>query len=224
MGKRLFALTALCILTASLAAAATITESMRNLAQSKDFIEIQPGGQIAIDLRYASTNNFTKTNLYGEFNKAYLHKDAALKLLKASENLGASHPGHKLLILDALRPRSVQRALYAHVKGSAMQPYVADPDKGSVHNYGLAVDLTVIGPDSREIDMGTGFDDFSPLSEPQKEDGFLKNGRLSAAQIANRKILRNAMTKAGFIQQPLEWWHYDAMLKKDIKSSYEIFE
>jgi D-alanyl-D-alanine dipeptidase len=92
----------------------------------------------------------------------------------------------------------------------AQRLYVADPKIGSIHNYGFAVDLTLADAAGREVDMGTGFDDFTPLSEPRLEERFLAEGRLSDDQVTNRRLLRGVMEEAGFRHLPLEWWHFDA--------------
>ncbi len=194
------------------------------IQSSTDFVEIRPSAQIAIDLRYASTNNFVGRNLYGEFAKAYLHRIAAEKLHKAAANLASVKPGHHLLILDALRPRSVQFILWDKVKGTDQQEYVADPKVGSIHNYGFAVDLTIIDPEGQELDMGTPFDDFSPVAQTQLETRFFKEGRLSEKQIRNRHLLRKAMEDAGFIQLPIEWWHYDALPKDQVIGKFPLVE
>lgn len=204
--------------------AATVEESMKMLSLSKDFVEIQPSQTVVIDLRYASRNNFTGKNLYGVFNKAWLHKVAAEKLFAALKTLEKLKPGYKLVIYDALRPRSVQRILWDYVKGTDEETYVANPDGGSIHNYGLAVDLSLQDQNGKELDMGTWFDDFSPLSQPKLEEQFLKEGKLSKEALKNRNLLRKVMESAGFIQLSIEWWHFDALPKKEIKEKYKIIE
>ena len=179
---------------------------------------------VKIDLRYATTNNFMNENLYRDLKTAYIHNQAHEKLKKAAANLQKAKPGWQLLIYDALRPRSVQKKLWAKVKGTPQEEYVADPAKGSIHNYGFAVDLTVIDDKGKEIDMGTGYDDFRPLAKPELEDKYLKSGELKPEQIANRKILRAAMESAGFIQLPNEWWHFDALPGKEVRGKHKIVE
>ncbi|RYZ97756.1 MAG: peptidase M15, partial [Proteobacteria bacterium] len=75
-----------------------------------------------------------------------------------------------------------------------------------------------------ELDMGTGFDDLSPLAEPRREAEFLLNAELSLAQVANRKILRAVMEEAGFLQLPHEWWHFDALPAVDVRAQYRRVE
>ncbi|MBI1819999.1 MAG: M15 family metallopeptidase [Nitrospirae bacterium] len=197
---------------------------MEVLSLSREFVEILPSKEMAIDLRYASLNNFTGQNLYGDFKKAYLHRIAAEKLAKAAAILQTLRPGRQMVIYDALRPRSAQQILWNHVKGTSKEHYVANPQGGSMHNFGFAVDLSLYDASGKELDMGTLFDEFTPMSQPRLEDQFLKEGKLSEAQIQNRHLLRKAMEEAGFIQLPIEWWHFDALPKSEVKASYKIIE
>jgi D-alanyl-D-alanine dipeptidase len=194
------------------------------VASSPDFIEILPSPMVAIDLRYGSPNNFVGRNLYGDHVRAYLHRLAAAKLQRAAETLVTLRPGFKLLILDALRPRSVQFILWEKLAGTPEQQYVADPRIGSIHNYGFAVDLTIIDEQGRELDMGTAFDDFTPLAQAKLESQFLAEGALSDAQHQNRLLLRRVMEGAGFIQLPIEWWHYDALPKAEVIGKHLLVE
>lgn len=179
---------------------------------------------IKIDLRYASTNNFTGLNLYGEFKKAFLHEVAYQKLEKAIGHLKKHHPDFNFLILDALRPRAVQKILFSKVEGTNQESYVANPDKGSVHNFGMAIDLTLIDRNGYEVDMGTPFDDFTDLAQPRYEEKFLREKILTAEHIQNRKILRNAMIAGGYRSIPNEWWHFNALNIDEIKSQFHIVE
>ena len=204
--------------------AGSIQESLKSVQSSKDYVEIAQSPGLVIDLRYASSNNFVGRNLYGEFNRAYLHRITAGKLAKAVQYLRAAYPGHQLVILDALRPRSVQYVLWDQVKGTDKETYVANPKGGSIHNYGFALDVSVLDENGRELDMGTPYDDFTLVSQPQRESEYLRKGRLTEAQIRNRRILRTTMEQAGFIQLPVEWWHYDALPKSEVRGRYKIVE
>lgn len=191
----------------------------------KEFKDISKIPGVKIELRYATENNFMKKNVYGDFKTAYLHQIAFEKLQKAAANLAKAKPGYQLLVFDALRPRRVQRVLFSYVKGTDQQGYVADPDKGSVHNYGFAVDLTVVDPSGKELDMGTPYDDFTKLAEPRMESEFLKDGKLTRAQLDNRLLLRKAMEDAGFKVLSHEWWHFDAMSVDEAKAQkHQIVE
>lgn len=213
------------MLLAPLAAVAgTIDDSIKFIKSSGDYIEITPSDGVAVDLRYATSNNFVGRNMYGAFNHAFLHRIAATKLSKAVEVLKNLKPGYRIVIFDALRPRSVQYVLWNQVKGTAQEKYVANPKGGSIHNFGLAVDLSLLDPEGRPVDMGTSYDDFTPLAEPRLEEKFLKEGKLSAQQVQNRKLLRRVMEEAGFITLPVEWWHFDALPKAEVRSKYPIVE
>lgn len=190
--------------------------------QNPDFAVISPGDLIAIDLKYAGSDNFMGQNLYGDFNQCILHVEAAKKLKAAAANLKKGRRGWKLYLFDCLRPLHVQKQMWEKVKGSDKQSYVANPERGSIHNFGFAVDLTLLDDKGREVDMGTPFDSFSKLSEPRREEEFLQQGKLSAAQIENRKVLRAAMTEAGFTQLPNEWWHFDAKPPAEVRANYQI--
>ncbi len=212
-----------CLLWAGLCSA-SVQDSARFVAASPDYVELQPSAGLAIELKYASTDNFVGQNLYGEFNKAYLHKIAAAKLERAVQNLAAIRPGYKLVIYDALRPRSVQYVLWDKVRGTDKQKYVANPKGGSIHNYGFALDISILDESGKQLDMGTPFDDFTDLAQPQLEQQFLKAGKLTEQQIKNRQLLRKVMEDAGFIQLPVEWWHFDALPKSELKSRFKIVE
>lgn len=194
------------------------------LEKSTDFQEIKNSNLFSIELKYATTDNFMKVNAYGSLNRAFLHRIAFEKLTSAAQAIQKIHPHHKLLIYDALRPRSAQRVLWKYVVGTAEQKYVADPDKGSVHNYGFAVDLTVIDQNGRPLDMGAAFDDFREISQPDQEAKFLASGQLTQKHINNRLLLRNAMTGAGFFSIAHEWWHFEALPRTQVRQEFSIVE
>ncbi|MGE0633279.1 MAG: M15 family metallopeptidase [Pseudobdellovibrionaceae bacterium] len=192
-----------------------------NSFRFKNLKEI-PG--LLIDLRYQSRDNFTGEKLYTDSFQAQLQEVAFEKIQKAAHELAETHPQLRLLILDALRPRSVQRRLYRFVEGTPQQSYVANPDRGSVHNFGMAVDLTLAKANGEELDMGTPFDDFSDLAQPQLESRFYKQGEISAQQLENRHLLRDLMLGAGFTGIPNEWWHFNALTFDALVGKYSILE
>jgi D-alanyl-D-alanine dipeptidase len=193
-----------------------------NVPEEFKDLSVLPG--VVVDLRYASENNFVGRNMYGEFKTPYLHKVAFEKLKKANKILQARHPGYNFLILDALRPGRVQRILFDKVKGTEQEPYVADPARGSLHSFGFAIDLTLIDKNGNEVDMGTQFDDFTDLAQPKFEEKFLAEKLLTSQQIANRKILREAMVAGGFRTIPNEWWHFNALHGEEVRKNYRIVE
>jgi len=219
-----FFLTAIFLSLSGCAHHRTVKESIAQVEKSPEFIEVKPSGQFEIDLRYSTENNFVGKNMYGDLKKAYLHKNAFEKVSIAVKKLQQLKPGYKIIIFDALRPRSVQYILWDKVKGTENEQYVADPALGSIHNYGLAIDLSVVDANGKELDMGTPFDTFDKLAQPQLEDGYLKEGKLTKKQIENRKLLRKVMEGAGFIQLPHEWWHYDLYPRAEVKAKFQIVE
>jgi D-alanyl-D-alanine dipeptidase len=202
----------------------SILESLDFLMSSKDFVELRAGGEFRIDLRYATENNFVGRNMYGDFNRAFLHKIAAEKLFTAFRVLRAENPAYSFIVYDALRPRSIQRILWSHVVGTAGEKYIANPDQGSLHNFGFAVDLSVLDESGRELDMGAGYDDFRDIAQPQLEEKFVAEGKLTPKHIENRMVLRRAMEAGGFTQLPHEWWHFDALPKAEVRSKFQIVE
>lgn len=176
---------------------------------SPDFRHLDTIAGIAVDLRYAGPDNFVGRDLYSPLDCAWLHRDAAAAIERVVAYLAQRAPGHKVLLLDALRPHRVQEQLWDALAGTSLQMYLAPPERGSIHSFGMAVDITILDPSGAELDMGTGFDDMTELSHPALEAQHLASGALSAAQVANRQLLRDAMFQAGFAGINSEWWHFD---------------
>ena len=100
--------------------------------------------------------------------------------------------------------------------------FVSNPSNRSLHNYGAAVDLTICNSQSQPLDMGAAFDAFDPIAFPSREEEFFKSGRLTAEQIANRKLLRRIMLAERFTQLPSEWWHYNACTIDHAKKNFKV--
>ena len=190
-----------------------------------DVEEIIPG--ILVELKYSTTDNFFGEDVYGDLTKAYLQPEVAEKLKKAQEMLQGMHPDYTLLVYDGVRPLSVQQILWDVLdKPDSIKPlYVADPKKGGLHNYGVAVDLTIydIKADTT-LDMGTAYDYFGYLAYPDREKQMLAEGKLNQEQIANRDILRKVMTGNGFSGIGSEWWHFNAFSRKEAGEKFEIIK
>ena len=206
------------------------TKSISLLEQqmiSSGLINVQqkePG--ILVELKYSSTDNFLNTDVYGELENAYLQPDVLIKLQKAYQYLIAKDSSLTFIIYDATRPVSVQQKMWDIVQENYPEKskYVSNPKNGSLHNYGAAVDITVATKNGVALDMGTPYDFFGEAAEPQLENSLLANGTLTEKQIQNRKILREVMVKAGFVQLPSEWWHYNSCSREEAKVLYTILE
>ncbi|HAL40032.1 MAG TPA: D-alanyl-D-alanine dipeptidase [Polaromonas sp.] len=150
---------------------------------------------VVIDLIYAGPRNFTGQVLYDNA-LCFLHPQAEACLRKAIT--AARGFGVQLKIFDAFRPQEAQEALWAFSPNPA---YIADPAKGSNHTRGVALDLTLIGPDGQVLDMGTPVDTMTAASHHF-------HVALPAAVQVNRMVLLTLMLEAGFVHHPNEWWHY----------------
>lgn len=197
---------------------------MEELAAHPEYLSIADIDGVRLDLRYACANNFVGRNLYGDAAPALLHRRAAEQLSQAARALSLQRPGYRLRVFDALRPGRVQRVLWDIVKDTPQRIYVADPARGSIHSFGMAVDLSVEDAEGRELDMGTGFDDFTELAQPQREPELARTGRLSAAQLDNRLLLRGCMLEAGFYGIATEWWHFEAAERNWVRAHMLLIE
>lgn len=152
---------------------------------------------IVYDLRYATAQNFTGRRLYRQGDRTFLRLSVARALRQVQAECNRS--GWGLKVFDAYRPYRVTRRMWDLIHD---ERYVADPAKGSGHNRGLAVDLTLIDlATGKELDMGTGFDNFTDSAHHSFTS-------LSATVIDHRKWLRTVMERYGFRALETEWWHY----------------
>lgn len=167
--------------------------------------------------------NYFRENFYGGLDKAYLRSEVAQKLSQAQQYLKSAYPEFSILIMDAARPRSVSRLMYDKMKGTKFEKFVANPNRGSMHNYGIAVDVTIVDGNGKEIDMG-----FTPFYKSNLSIywGYakLKIFNISEEQKKNRKLLSTIMKKAGFYPLSYEWWHFNGLPKDIAREKYIIIE
>jgi len=175
---------------------------LKGLVRVKDI-----DASIVTDLRYATEDNFTGRKVYPDNSQAILRLETALKLKKANERF--EKDGYRIKIWDAYRPRSVQEIFWALVPDPR---YVADPAKGSVHNRGASVDITLVDLEGRELKMPTEYDDFSEKASRTY------TGTHEEA-LSNMRYLTEIMEESGFKGLPSEWWHFD-----DEDSGYPLIE
>jgi D-alanyl-D-alanine dipeptidase len=190
------------------------------IARHADFRHLSTIAGIAVDLRYAGADNFIGRDLYSPYDCAWLHVLAAHALERVVAYLAVRRPDVRVLVLDALRPQRVQQELWDALAGTGLQLYLAEPARGSIHSFGMALDVTLLDAAGGELDMGTGFDDMTELSHPALEEGFLARGDLTQAQVANRQLLREAMCQAGFVGIHTEWWHFDCGDRNIVRATF----
>ncbi|QSQ12980.1 D-alanyl-D-alanine dipeptidase [Myxococcus landrumensis] len=152
---------------------------------------------LTLDMRYATADNFLKKKVYPDSARCLLLPESASKLKAAADVLRPQ--GYRLKVYDCYRPRAVQWEMW---KIMPVPGYVADPRKGSNHNRGGAVDLTMVTLEGKDVEMPTPFDTFTPEAHHGYAGG-------TEASRKHREILREAMEGAGFVPNRMEWWHYD---------------
>lgn len=154
---------------------------------------------IRLDVRYASSNNFLGQPVYASA-RAFLQRPAAEALVRAHRALADS--GYGVLLHDAYRPWHITWVFW-HATPDSLRDFVADPDQGSRHNRGAAVDLTLYDrATGRPVTMPSGYDEFSPRAHPDYPGG-------TEDQRRRRDLLRWAMEREGFRVYQYEWWHFD---------------
>lgn len=172
----------------------TVPQSSVTRGDIVDILSLEPS--IVLDIRYATVNNFTGQQLY-PVAKAKLRREAAESLAAVQRDLKSIGLGLK--VYDAYRPLAIQWKLWEVVSNPE---FVADPRKGSRHNRGAAVDLTIVDSLGNELEMPTPYDDFT-------EKASHSYTQLTDAALRNRTLLKQVMEKHGFNHLSSEWWHYD---------------
>lgn len=191
-----------------------------------DIQEVDP--TIQVDLMYASTDNFVGVDMYGSWDRAYILPHFAQKLKQVQAQLKKDWgEEYSLLICDAARPLSVQKRMYDTVKGTKYQGYVASPaNGGGRHNYGVAVDLTIINTATGErVDMGSPVDHFGIRSHTDKEEELVHQGLITKEAYANRQYLTRQMNSVGLRNIRKEWWHFEEPVSiKEVRSRYRLIK
>jgi D-alanyl-D-alanine dipeptidase len=192
----------------------------------KGLVEVSKlDSSIHVSLRYATADNIFGQPVYSGITGAWLHPDAAAKMLEAARILRHEHPEYSFLVYDAARPMSVQRSMWALVRGTDKTRYVSNPAKGGgMHNYGMAVDVTLTYSSGKPLDMGTSFDYFGKEAWITDEEALLKAGSISRQAYDNRRLLRSVMRRAGFTTILYEWWHFNACLRPTAISKYRVID
>ena len=194
-----FALPLLCLILFSSAFSQTAApkESNKREAHLIELITLDPS--IKLDIRYATGNNFVGRPVYPEA-RAFLQKPAAAAVVRVHKKL--KEKGLGIVIFDGYRPWTITK-LFWDVVPEDKRKFVANPAKGSKHNRGCAIDLSIFDLKTGQlIDMPSGYDEFTERASPDYKGG-------TPQQTANREMLRKLMEAEGFTVNPNEWWHFD---------------
>lgn len=177
---------------------------------------------IRVSLMYARPDNFTGRTLYTDLREALARPECVRAAVKAQRALHRRNPHLHLIIYDATRPMRVQQQMWDVVKGTAQQNYVSNPARGGgMHNYGMALDLTLCDDRGDTLAMGTRIDHLGPEAHIDREDDLVARHKLTPRERANRRLLRTVMREAGFMPLRTEWWHFNLCTRATAKARYK---
>ena len=208
-----------------LALCADLSKTEQSL-EKQGLVDIQSLDKtIKVSLMYARPDNFTGKILYKDLQHAYLHPKAAQALVKAQKILKKTHPKYSLIVFDATRPMSIQQVMWDVVKDTPKYSYVSNPARGGgLHNYGLAVDISICDEKGDTITMGTKVDYMGSASHITNEAQLVADGRMSKTVLRNRELLRKVMKEAGFRPLSTEWWHFNLVSRATAKKYYKVIK
>ena len=181
---------------------------------------------IQVSLMYSRADNFTGKVLYTDLREAYLHPKAAAAVARAQQALKKLRPELSLKIYDATRPMSVQQKMWNAVAGTSKNIYVSNPrNGGGMHNYGLAVDITLCKAATGDtLDMGTKVDFLGSYAHIDNEAALVSRHIITKEAKQNRELLRKVMTEAGFKPLKTEWWHFNLVSRAEAKVHYKAIK
>lgn len=224
--KRSLIILILLLLSPSLSARSRASRDLDSLMRSYGMVDLQQlSPEIRVDLKYATTDNFTGVLLYRGLKRAYLEPSFARRVARAQSLLSRLRPGYRLIVFDAARPQSVQREMRRRVEGTPLAKYVAPASKGGRHNYGVAVDLSIVDDRGQLLDMGTPFDHLGPEATVGDEERWIKAGKMKPEVRANRRLLIEVMRQAGMRPYRLEWWHFQELIPmSQVRQRYRLLD
>lgn len=198
---------------------AAVDSPMETRLREMGLVDVQElDATIGVHLVYATEENYMGEVLYRDLHKAFLLPEMAERVVRAQALLKAERPELSLMILDAARPLSIQRKMFHLVAGTPRNIYVSNPKHGpGLHNYGAAVDVTLVDTWGRLLDMGTEFDHFGPEAHTDIETQLVRDGKISQEALENRRLLRRVMKKAGLKPLRSEWWHFNLMSREQAR-------
>lgn len=207
-----------------LSAAQRVVSSVESSMQRQGMVDIHSvDSTIRVSLMYGRADNFTGEVLYTDLHHAYLHPKAAKALAEAQKFLKQERPDLSLIVFDACRPMRIQQKMWDKVKGTAVEFYVSNPARGGgLHNYGMAVDISICNAKGDTLTMGTKVDHMSSLSHIDGESELVQRKKLSASARQNRILLRKVMREAGFKPLRTEWWHFNLIYRAEAKKYYKF--
>lgn len=210
----------------SLMPSAVSADSIDEIMRGSGMVDVSSvAPDIQVGLMYAGADNFVGKKMYHGVTTAWLHPIAAEAVAKAQRELSDLMPGARLLIKDAARPMRVQRAMFDAVKGTPKAKYVANPARGGgLHNYGMAVDITIVDSDGHEVDMGTPVDHLGTEANIDREVDLVKRGVMSENARQNRLLLRRVMKNSGFSTIRTEWWHFNRIPLSEAREKYVLIK
>lgn len=215
----------MCTVIAVLPPSGKLSPSARSL-EKRGYVNVRDAdSSIFVSLMYSRPDNFTGSVLYGDLREAYLHPKAAAAIAKAQRRLKQLRPDLSLKVYDAARPMAIQQKMWDKVKNTPKYFYVSNPARGGgLHNYGLAVDLTLCDLRGDTIPMGTKIDYMGAAAHIDREEALVASGRISREAFANRRLLRQVMRHAGFTPLRTEWWHFNMVSRATAKKYYKVIE
>lgn len=178
---------------------------------------------IRVSLMYSRADNFCGTVLYHDLDRAYLHPLAADALVKAQRSLKQIRPDLSLKVYDAARPMSIQQQMWDRVKATSKRIYVSNPAHGGgLHNYGLAVDITLCDARGDTLPMGTKIDHLGKEAHIDNEKELVRRRVMTEEARQNRILLRKVMTDAGYKPLRSEWWHFNLRSREEAKRHFKV--
>ena len=205
--------------------ASSLSATAKSLARQgyTNIKDIDPS--IQVSLMYSRPDNFCGEILYDDLCEAYLHPKAAQALKKAQEYLKSIRPDLSLKVYDAARPMHIQQEMWDKVKNTRKYFYVSNPAHGGgMHNYGMAVDISLWTLKGDTLDMGTKIDYMGSAAHIDKERSLVAQGKISRHALSNRLLLREVMRHAGCIPLRTEWWHFNLCSRVTARRYYKVIK
>lgn len=212
--------------------AVTVSESVDSISESEarmgamglvDIHDLDP--DFAVQMIYAQPHNFMGKTLYKDVKKAFMLPELAEKVVAADRELRKIRPDVHLIIYDAARPISVQQEMWNMVKGTDMDYYVSNPIKrNGLHNFGAAVDVTIVDCTGHPLPMGSEYDYFGEEANTDHEEDLLARNRITLREFENRRLLRKVMTDQGLLTIKSEWWHFNLVTADVARQKYKVIQ